>query len=182
MKTCRHETSSRDQGQEDRNVETHELTHEDDARYRRRRCQNQLPSRTPLNPYALAHGIENIDILFPDAEPTDAQPEWISRRMEWVAGVLGGTRHTPFSRIKTRSADITVEEARAKGYVKGTLKKEEFFALTQRVTTPTTIYKKQKLDRDDIVDITDFDVVAWLKGEMRLMLEGKKVGRAVLDR
>lgn len=129
--------------------------------------------------YALKHGIENIDVLFPDARTVDSQPEWDRRRTEWVAGVLNGTRHTPFSRIKTRVADITHEEARAKGYIKGNLKKEEFFGVSQRVTTPTTIYKKQKLDRDDIIDITDFDVVAWLKGEMRLMLE-EELARAIL--
>jgi hypothetical protein len=129
--------------------------------------------------YALQHGIENIDVLFPDARTLDDQPEWISRRTEWVAGVLNGTKHTPFSRIKTRSADITHEEARAKGYIKGNLKKEEFFGVSKRVTTPTTIYKKQQLDRDDMIDITDFDVVVWLKGEMRLMLE-EEVARAIL--
>lgn len=129
--------------------------------------------------YALKHGIDNLDILFPDAKSVTNTPEWDKRRTEWVAGVMSGTRHTPFSRIKSRSADITQDEARAKGYIKGNLKKEEFFSLTQRVTTPTTIYKKQKLDRDDILDITDFDVVSWMKGEMRLMLE-EEVARAVL--
>lgn len=129
--------------------------------------------------YALQHGIENIDVLFPDAKAIDNEPEWVKRRTEWVANVLNGTKHTPFSRIKTRSADITHEEARAKGYIKGSLKKEEFFGVSQRVTTPTTIYKKQKLDRDDMLDITDFDVVMWLKGEMRLMLE-EEVARAIL--
>jgi hypothetical protein len=129
--------------------------------------------------YALAHGIENIDLLFPDAKALDSRPEFDKRRTEWVAGVMSGTRHSPFSRIKTLSADLTFEEARAKGYVKGTLKKEEFFGVAKRVTTPTTIYKKQKLDRDDIVDITDFDVVSWLKAEMRMMLE-EELARAIL--
>jgi HK97 family phage prohead protease len=130
--------------------------------------------------YALKHGIENIDILFPDAKNVnDAAPDFIKRRTEWVAGVLNGTKHSPFSRIKTRTADLTFEEARAKGYIKGSLKKEEFFGVSQRTTGPTTIYKKQKLDRDDMLDITDFDVVAWLKGEMRLMLE-EEIARAVL--
>jgi HK97 family phage prohead protease len=129
--------------------------------------------------YALAHGIEDIEILFPDARNINNTPEWDKRRTEWVAGVLNGTRHSPFSRIKTQSADITVESARALGYIKGTMKKEEFFGLKERVTTPTTIYKKQKLDRDDIVDITDMDVVTWLKGEMRLMLE-EELARAIL--
>lgn len=129
--------------------------------------------------YALKHGIENIDILFPDAKAVTSTPEFDSRRMEWVKSVLNGTKHSPFSRIKSLVADITHEEARAKGYIKGTLKKEEFFGLSKRVTTPSTIYKKQKLDRDDIIDITDIDVVAWLKGEMRLMLD-EELARAVL--
>lgn len=129
--------------------------------------------------HAVTYGIENIDLLFPDARAVTNAPEWVSRRMEWVSGVLNGTKHSPFSRIKSLSADITLDTARAKGYVKGTLKKEEFFALTQRVTTPSTIYKKQKLDRDDIIDITDLDVVAWLKAEMRVMLD-EELARAIL--
>ena len=129
--------------------------------------------------YAMAHGIENIDLLFPDARSVMDRPEWDKRRTEWVAGVLNGTNHTPFSRIKSLSADLTLDEARAKGYVKGSLKKEQFFALTKRTTGPKTIYKKQKLDRDDIIDITDFDVVAWLKVEMRFMLE-EELARAIL--
>ena len=129
--------------------------------------------------HAVTYGIENIDLLFPDAKTISNSPEFVSRRMEWVSGVLSGTRHSPFSRIKSQSADITLDTARAKGYVKATLKKEEFFALTERVTTPQTIYKKQKLDRDDIIDITDLDVVAWLKAEMRVMLD-EEIARAVL--
>jgi len=129
--------------------------------------------------YAIKHGIHDIDILFPDARTITGTPEFDARRTAWVKSVLGGTRHSPFSRIKSIVADITVEEARAKGYVKGNLKKEEFFGLAKRVTTPATIYKKQKLDRDDIVDITDFDVVAWLKAEMRLMLD-EELARAIL--
>ena len=129
--------------------------------------------------YALQHGIENIDVLFPDAKAVADRPEFDARRMEWVKSVLNGTKHSPFSRIKSLVADITHEAARAKGYIKGTLKKEEYFGLTKRVTTPSTIYKKQKLDRDDIIDIVDFDVVAWLKGEMRLMLD-EELARAVL--
>lgn len=135
--------------------------------------------REAVETYALAHGIQDIDVLFPDAKALTNTPEWDKRRTEWVASVLGGVRKSPFSRIKTVSADITVEEARAKGYVKGTLKKEEFFRVSKRITTPTTIYKKQKLDRDDMVDITDFDVVTWLKGEMRLMLD-EELARAIL--
>lgn len=129
--------------------------------------------------YALAHGITDIDVLFPDAQAIDGMPQWHKRRTEWVSSLLGAVRKSPFSRIKTLSADLTFEEARAKGYVKGSLKREEFFGVSSRTTTPTTIYKKQKLDRDDVVDITDFDVVAWLKAEMRLMLE-EELARAIL--
>ncbi|QDH85252.1 head maturation protease [Gordonia phage Kenosha] len=129
--------------------------------------------------YALQHGIEDIDVLFPEAKSISSTPEFIKRRTEWVSEVMTGTRKTPFSRIKSLTANLTLDEARAKGYVKGNLKKEEFFRVARRTTTPQTIYKKQKLDRDDILDITDFDVVAWLKGEMRLMLE-EEIARAVL--
>jgi hypothetical protein len=129
--------------------------------------------------YALSHGIDDIDILFPDAQNITGTPEYLQRRTEWVGKLIGATRKSPFSRIKTISADITVEEARAKGYITGNLKREEFFGVAKRVTTPTTVYKKQKLDRDDIVDITDFDIVTWLKSEMRLMLD-EEIARAVL--
>jgi hypothetical protein len=129
--------------------------------------------------HAVEYGIENIDVLFPDAKAISNTPELIARRQEWVNVVMQGTRKTPFSRIKTTSADITHDEARAKGYVKGSLKKEEWFSLAKRITTPTTIYKKQKLDRDDIIDITDLDVVVFLKGEMRLMLD-EEIARAIL--
>lgn len=129
--------------------------------------------------HADTYGIDDIDVLFPDAKTITNTPDMISRNMEWVRGVISGTHHTPFSRIKSVSADITVETARAKGYVTGAMKKEEVFGLLKRVTTPTTIYKKQKLDRDDIIDITDLDVVAWLKAEMRLMLD-EELARAVL--
>jgi Caudovirus prohead serine protease len=129
--------------------------------------------------YAFKHGIENIDVLFPDARSVTDTPEFESRRIEWVTGVINGTRHSPFTRIKSIVADITFDEARARGYVKGNLKKEEWFGVSKRVTTPSTIYKKQKLDRDDIIDITDFDVVAWLKAEMRLMLD-EELAAAIL--
>jgi Caudovirus prohead serine protease len=135
--------------------------------------------KAAVEAYALQHGIENIEILFPDARNVTDTPEFDSRRVEWVAGVMSGTKHSPFSRIKSIVADITVEDARAKGYVKGSMKKEEFFGVAKRSTTPSTIYKKQKLDRDDIIDITDFDVVAWMKAEMRLMLD-EELARAVL--
>lgn len=129
--------------------------------------------------YALSHGIDDIDVLFPEARSLGNTPEFLARRTEWVTDVLGGARKSPFSRIRTFSADITEDEARARGYIKGALKKEEFFSVAKRVTTPTTVYKKQKLDRDDIVDITDFDVVSWLRGEMRLMLD-EELARAIL--
>lgn len=129
--------------------------------------------------HAGTYGIDNIDYLFPDAQAVTNQPTFIARDMAWVRGVISGARHTPFSRIKSLHADITVETARALGYVTGNLKKEEVFGLLRRITTPTTIYKKQKLDRDDIVDITDFNVVAWLKSEMRVMLD-EEIARAVL--
>lgn len=135
--------------------------------------------RDAIGDYALSHGITDIELLFPEAQALANTPEWFGRRTEWVDKILKGTRKSPFSRIKTISADITEAEARAKGYIKGNLKKEEFFSVAKRVTTPTTIYKKQKLDRDDMIDITDFDVVAWLKGEMRLMLD-EELARAVL--
>lgn len=129
--------------------------------------------------YVLQHNITNIDALFPEARNVTGIPEWVKRRTEWVADVLNSTTKVPFSRVKTMSADITYDQARARGYIKGNFKKEEFFAVSSRITTPTTIYKKQKLERDDMLDITDFDVVAWLKGEMRLMLE-EETARAIL--
>jgi len=135
--------------------------------------------KAAVESYALEHGIENIEILFPDARALTDTPEYDSRRMEWVSSVINGTRHSPFSRIKSVLADITHEEARALGYIKGNLKKEEFFSVSKRTTTPTTVYKKQQLDRDDILDITDFDVVTWLKAEMRLLLD-EELARAVL--
>ena len=128
--------------------------------------------------HAGTYGIDNIDILFPDAQLT-GDPSFIKRDDSWVNGVLNGAKHSPFARIKTVHADITADEARARGYIKGRLKKDEVFRLLKRVTTPTTIYKKQKLDRDDVVDITDLDVVAWMKGEMRGMLD-EELARCVL--
>lgn len=132
-----------------------------------------------LKDSVLQHGIEQIDYLFPDAKTLNNTPEFIKREDSWVGRVMRGVHRTPFSRIKSVFANITEEEARAKGYIKGKLKKEEVFGLLKRTTTPTTIYKKQKLDRDDVIDITDFDVVAWLKGEMRMMLD-EEIARAVL--
>ena len=125
------------------------------------------------------YGIDAIDTLFPEPKSMNTPPDFIKRDTNWVAGVINGVHHTPFSRIKSMFANITEDEARAKGYIKGKLKKEEVFTLLKRTTTPTTIYKKQKLDRDDIIDITDFDVVAWIKSEMRMMLD-EEIARAIL--
>lgn len=129
--------------------------------------------------HAQEYGIESIDWLFPEAKTLNNPPEFIKRDTGWVSGVMNSVSHTPFSRIKSAFADITEDEARAKGYMKGKLKKEEVFSLLKRTTTPTTIYKKQKLDRDDVIDITDFDVVSWLKAEMRMMLD-EEIARAIL--
>jgi HK97 family phage prohead protease len=133
---------------------------------------------------ALAHadqnyGIQNVDYLFPDYKSMSATPRFIQRRMEWVSAVMNNVAHTPFARTKSVFANITEDEARARGYIKGKLKKEEVFPLLKRTTDPQTIYKKQKLDRDDIIDITDMDVVSWLRQEMRVMLD-EEVARAIL--
>ena len=125
------------------------------------------------------YGIANIDYLFPDARKVSNTPDFIKRKDEWVSQVMNGVHHTPFSRIKSVHADITMDEARARGYMKGNVKVEEVFELLRRTTTPQTVYKKQKLDKDDIRDITDFDVVAWLKAEMRMMLD-EELARAIL--
>lgn len=129
--------------------------------------------------HAAQYGIDKIDYLFPDAKNVTNQPDFIKRDDSYVQKVLRGVHHTPFSRIKSTHANITADEARAKGYIKGHLKKEEVFTLLKRTTTPTTIYKKQKMDRDDIIDITDFDVVAYIKAEMRMMLD-EEIARAIL--
>lgn len=129
--------------------------------------------------HAAQYGIDQIDFLFPDAKNVTNQPDFIKRDDSYVQKVLRGVHHTPFSRIKSTHANITADEARAKGYIKGHLKKEEVFTLLKRTTTPTTIYKKQKMDRDDIIDITDFDVVAYIKAEMRMMLD-EEIARAIL--
>lgn len=129
--------------------------------------------------HAESYGIKDIEWLFPDAKNVNMPPDFIKRDDSYVQKVMRGVHHVPFSRIKSMHADITAEQARAKGYIKGKLKKEEVFTLLKRTTSPTTIYKKQKLDRDDVVDITDFDVVAWLKMEMRMMLD-EEIARAIL--
>ena len=127
----------------------------------------------------LAHGITNVDYLFPEAKNLNTPPDFIQRDMGWVSKVMGGIHHSPFSRVKSMFANITEDEARAKGYIKGKLKKEEVFSLLKRTTDPQTVYKKQKMDRDDVIDITDFDVIAWLKAEMRMMLD-EELARAFL--
>ena len=129
--------------------------------------------------HAEGYGIKSIDYLFPEPKTLNNPPEFIKRDLGWVSKVMGTVHHTPFSRIKSMFADITEDEARAKGYIKGKLKKEEVFSLLKRTTTPTTVYKKQKMDRDDVIDITDFDVIAWLKSEMRMMLD-EEIARAIL--
>lgn len=125
------------------------------------------------------YGFNDPSMLFPDYKSLNNPPEWISRNMDWVSKLMGKVHHTPFSRIKSLYANITEDEARARGYIKGKLKKEEVFTTLKRTTDPQTIYKKQKLDRDDIIDITDFDVVAWIKAEMRVMLD-EEIARAIL--
>ena len=125
------------------------------------------------------YGIENVGYLFPDDRSVTNEPIFVSRNMDWVSKLMNNIRHTPFSRIKSLFANITEDDARAKGYIKGNLKKEEVFTLLKRSTSPTTVYKKQKMDRDDVVDIVDLDVVAWIKKEMRIMLD-EEIARAVL--
>lgn len=120
---------------------------------------------------ALSHGIDNIDWLFPEDHLLDTTPRIIDKPDDWVSVVMGGVKHIPFSRFKSMFADLTPEDARAKGYVKGNYKIEEVFGLLRRSTGPTTVYKKQKLDRDDVIDINSFDVVAWLRNEMRYKLD-----------
>lgn len=138
-------------------------------------AMNEILAEAPrvgnLKDAFLEHGIENLEILFPEARAIENTPTWIKRETGWVSAWWGALKKTPFSRIKSRTANITEYEARARGYIKGNQKIEEFFSLAARTTTPTTVYKLQKLDRDDIIDIVDMDVVAWMKSEMRMMLE-----------
>lgn len=132
-----------------------------------------------LKAATLEHGIEQIDWLFPEAKNLDVPPTWITRPQEWVGTFMGAVGHSPFSRVKSMFANLTEDEARARGYIKGRFKKEQVFSLLRRSTQPTTVYKKQKLDRDDVSDITDFDVVSWIKGEMRGQLD-EEIARAAL--
>ena len=134
------------------------------------------PSQATANQ---TYGFRDPDMLFPDYKSLNTPPEWIKRDTGWVTKVINGAHHTPFSRIKSQFANLTEDEARARGYIKGHDKKEQVFTLLKRTTDPQTIYKKQKMDRDDIIDITDFDVVAWIKGEMRGQLE-EEIARAIL--
>ena len=129
--------------------------------------------------HQVTYGVANVDYLFPDARNITREPLFIKRDTGWVTVVMSAVKHSPFSRIKSIFADITADDARAKGYLKGNKKVEEVFTLLKRSTTPTTIYKKQKMDRDDVVDITDFDVVSWIKSEMRVMLD-EEIARAIL--
>lgn len=129
--------------------------------------------------HAQEYGITNIGELFPDYKNVRTTPDFIKRDDEWVAGVLSGVHHVPFTRIKSMTADITADTARAKGYLKGNMKKEEFFSVAKRVTDAWTVYKKQKFDRDDLIDVTDFNVVSWVQGEMRAMLN-EELARAFL--
>ena len=132
-----------------------------------------------LKDAVLQHGIDQVDYLFPDDRTITTQPTFVQRDMGWVSDIMGSVHHTPFARVKSVFADITEDDARAKGYIKGKMKKEEFFGLIKRRTEPTTVYKKQKMDRDDMIDITDFDIAAWLKTEMRMMLN-EELARAYL--
>ena len=133
----------------------------------------------PAIQHAATYGVEPVDTLFPEAKTITTTPEFVQRDMGWVSTLMGSVHHTPFSRIKSVFADITADEARARGYMKGKLKHDEVITLLKRTTTPQTIYKRQRMDRDDVIDITDFDVVAWLKAEMRMMLD-EEIARAVL--
>ena len=127
----------------------------------------------------IAHGIEDVEWLFPEDHLLDTPPRIIDNDQSWVSKVMSGVHHIPFSRVKSMAADLTEEDARAKGYIKSNFKKEQVFSLLKRSTTPTTVYKKQKMDRDDVADITGFDVIAWLKQEMRVKLN-EELARAYL--
>ena len=145
-----------------------------------REAFNEMVEAGELQHGDIEYGIENLDYLFPEARTlNDGLPEFIKRDTGWVSKVMSAVHHTPFAKIKSVFADITEDEARAKGYIKGNLKKEEFFSLIKRVTTPTTVYKKQKFDRDDLIDINNPGVLAWVKSEMRLMLD-EELARAYL--
>jgi hypothetical protein len=168
-----------DQTDQNAGPKKHELSHADVEGIFASAVKNKSSLKAEVDNYALAHGIEPIDILFPNYQNLTNTPQFLTRRMEWVQGVLDGTSKTPFSRVRTIVADITMDEARARGYITGNFKKEEWFSVSKRTTDPTTIYKKQKLNRDDIIDITDFEVVSWMKGEMSVMGR-EEIARAIL--
>lgn len=155
-------------------VHTDTYTAEDEAA-----CLSDVKRYGSLRESCLAHGITNITYAFPEARLLNPTPGLISRNMDWVSHVMSGVHRTPFANIKSIFADITGDDARALGYVKGNLKKEEVFTMLKRTTSPTTVYKKQKIDRDDLIDISDFDMVGFIKSEMRLMLE-EELARAIL--
>ena len=181
--TMKHNLFDKDTQQQEENV----ISHDDmqaiiaDAKRYGSMKDSFLAHSTEIEyaPKSGTYGINTPDYLFPEARNLNTPPEFIKREMGWVQKVMGGVHHSPFSRIKSMFADITEDDARAKGYIKGKLKKEEVFGLLKRTTTPTTIYKKQKMDRDDVIDITDFDVISWLKSEMRMMLD-EEIARAIL--
>ena len=181
--TMKHNLFDKDTQQQEENV----ISHDDmqaiiaDAKRYGSMKDSFLAHSTEIEyaPKSGNYGINTPDYLFPEARNLNTPPEFIKREMGWVQKVMGSVHHSPFSRIKSMFADITEDDARAKGYIKGKLKKEEVFGLLKRTTTPTTIYKKQKMDRDDVIDITDFDVIAWLKSEMRMMLD-EEIARAIL--
>lgn len=168
--TMKHNVFDTDQTNENENV----LSHDDMTA-----IIKEAQRTGSLRESVLAHGITDVEYLFPDAKTLDTPPYFIQRDMGWVAGVMNGAHHSPISRIKSMFANITEDEARAKGYIKGKLKKEEVFSLLKRSTDPQTVYKKQRMDRDDVIDITDFDVIGWLKSEMRMMLD-EEIARAIL--
>lgn len=159
-------------------MEKNTLTHDDIVTVFKNAKKNGS-LRDAVEEMALEHGITDIESLFPDYKSLNNPPAWIGQPEAWVNTVWNGTTKTPFARIKSAFADITADEARARGYIKGKKKQEEQFSLLKRTTDPQTVYKKQSLDRDDIIDITDFDVVAWLKSEMRMKLQ-EELSRAIL--
>jgi hypothetical protein len=166
--------------QTDPNSNKKVLSHEDvKGIFELAKKNNTASLKATFEEYCLAHGITPMDVLFPNYTNLDTTPQFNSRRMAWVQPFLDALSHTPFSRVRSITADITMDQARALGYVKGTLKKDEWFSVSKRVTGPTTVYKRQTLDRDDVLDITDFDVVSWIAAEMQVMLK-EELARAIL--
>lgn len=169
---------------DNKNGEESYLSHADQEEIITTAKQSKISLRQAWEDFEMQHadgdyGIRDIEWLFPEYKNLNTPPEFLKREMDWVTVFMNGVHHTPFSRIKSMQADIREDEARAKGYMKGNRKTEEVFSLLKRSTDPQTIYKKQKLDRDDIIDITDFDVVSWIKAEMRMMLN-EEIARACL--